>query len=357
MKKLLLVLSIISVGCTEERLQVIHNNDRVLELERRAALNDQLNAVQNQRLDLLEAALAAEEAARLAGDLELASDLQAEIDARIAADDVLADLVAQEEAARIAGDLDLANKLALEKAHRIAGDAANSVALAIAMFTQGLTNLSLQGQINTINSKLTVINSKIASLTVRMSNAESDINSLESDLADLRNDMTSADLALQAQLNTLSVQQAATQAQLNQEGVKVFKCNSSSSTERIFKINNKFYAAMNRVTTKTIQVVTGSSSQTFHTPDLCETWNGDLELPNSGGVCTPVSGPFKSTKIPGTTIVVPSYTTASVSVVDSVKIALDTLPVGGYSTTDGGPACSFSITGTGSTSTNLIQVQ
>lgn len=162
---------------------------------------------------------------------------------------------------------------------------------------------------------------------------------------------------LNDQLNALSIQQAATQAQLDQQGVQLFKCNSPSSTERIMKINGKFYAVMNRVTTKTVQVVSGSSSTTVTTPDMCETYLGLLELPNAGGQCTPNSGPFKSTKIPGQTVTVPSYSTATVTLVDSVKIALDILTDGGYSTTDGGTACSFSISGGGTTQTGLIAVQ
>jgi len=353
---LALVAVVAMVGCTEDRLRVIHNNDRVSDLERRAALNDQLNSIQNQRLDALEAALAAETSAREAGDLQLSSDLQAEMDAREAADQDLRDLLAAEEAARIAGDDQLRADLQTEIANRINGDHANSAALSFAMFLQSLTNMSLQSQINTLNGKMNLANTKIQQLTVRVNNLEEDLDDLEDEVQQLALDMAGIQSSLQAQLNTLSTQQAATQAQLDREGVKLFKCNSSSSTERIMKINGKFYAAMNRVTTRVITVVTGSSSQTFTTPDMCQTFFGDLELPNSGGQCTPVSGPFKSTKIPGQTIVVPSYTTASVTVVDSVKIALDKLVDGGYSVTDDG-SCSFTISDGGTTSSNLVSVQ
>jgi hypothetical protein len=343
-------------GCSDDKLKVIHNNDRVTDLERRAALNDELNEMQNNRLVLLEQALSVEAAAREAADSSLAADLQAEMDARIEADQDLADLLAQEQAAREAGDDDLVDKLALERANRIAGDVANSVALAISVLNQSITNMVVQGQLSLINNKLTTVNNKINSLTNRMNQAESDINNLESDMADLRSDMNAADALLSSRIDTLSAQQAATQAQLNQEGVKVFKCGSPSSTERIFKINGKFYAAMNRVTMKTVAVVTGSSSQTYNTPDMCETFSGDLQLPNAGGQCTPNSGPFKSTKIPGQTVVVPAYTTANVALVDSVKIALDLLKDNvNYATTDGAAACVFSVNG--SSSTNLVQVQ
>ena len=353
---LALVAVVAMVGCSEDRLKVIHNNDRVSELERRAALNDQLNTLQNQRLDALEAQLAAEEAARVAADASLAADLQQEVNDRAAADAALNTLITNEKNARIAGDMFNAMLLGIEIANRIAGDAANSAALHAAMFSQSLTNFSLQSQINTINSKLVVVNGKLTSLQNQINNLDSRVDDLEDQMADAQQAMADLESSLQAQLDSLSVQQAATQAQLDAEGVKVYKCNSASSTERILKINGKFYAAMNRVTTQSVQVVTGSSSSTYTTPDMCQSFSGDLFLPNSGGQGTPVSGPFKSRKIPGTTVTVPAYSTGSVTVVTSVKIALDKLVDGGYSVTDAG-SCSFSISGGGTTASNLVQVQ
>lgn len=358
MKKFfVLALIILSVGCNREKVTVFHNNDRVTELERRADLNDQLNTLQNQRLDALEAALAAETEARQEGDLQLSADLQAEMDARVAVDDDLRDLLAAEEAARIAGDLAQSTALSVEIANRIAGDQANSQALAVAVLLQSIKNLSFQAQINTINSKLVVVNNKLNSLQSQINNLDSRVDDLEDAMGDAQQAIADLEASLQGQIDDLSVAQAATQAQLDREGVKLFKCNSSSSTERIMKINGKFYAVMNRVTTQSVKVITGTSSQTFTTPDMCETWSGELELPNSGGQCTPNSGPFKSTKIPGTVVTVPSNSTGNVTVVTSVKIALDILTDGGYSTTDGGASCSFSIGNGGTTSSNLVPVQ
>lgn len=351
MKKFIVLLAAFTfTGCTEDRVSVFHNNDRVTELERRADLNDQLNVIQNQRLDALEAALALETEARQEGDLNLSQDISD-------LDQELRDLLAQEEAARIAGDDTLRADLQVEIANRIAGDQANSAALAVSVFTQSLVNVAVQVKLNQLNSKINLANSKISALTVRVNNLESDLDALEAEVAQLATDMAGINASLQAQLDSLSIQQAATQAQLNQQGVQLFKCDSSSSTERIMKINGKFYAVINRVTTQSVKVVTGSSSQSFTTPDMCQTFLGDLQLPNSGGQCTPNSGPFKSTKIPGTTVVVPSYSTGNVTVVTSVKIALDILVDGGYSTTDGGTACNFSISGGGTVATNLVQVQ
>lgn len=143
----------------------------------------------------------------------------------------------------------------------------------------------------------------------------------------------------------------ATQDQLDQQGVQLFKCASSSSTERIMKINGKFYAVMNRVTTKNVQVITGSSSTTFSTPLLCTSGGGsNLSLGPCGSGKTPVPNT-------GTTVTVPSYSTAVRTVVTEVKIALDILTDGGYTTTDGGTTCSFSISGGGTVASNLVAVQ
>jgi len=352
-----LLASLLVVGCgATERVTVFHNNDRVTELERRADLNDQLDLIQTQHLEELRNLLALETEARQEADLQLSDELQAEMDARIATDDELRDLLAQEEAARVAGDDTLRADLQTEIANRIAGDIANSHALGAAVFLQSLTNLAVQVQLNSLNNKINLANSKISSLTIRVNNLEEDVDGLQSEVTQLALDLANVNSSLQAQIDDLATQQAATQAQLDREGVKLFKCNSPSSTERIMKINGKFYAVMNRVMTQSVKVVTGTSSQTFTTPDLCQTFGGDLQLPNSGGQCTPNSGPFKSTKIPGTVVTVPSNSTGNVTVVTSVKIALDILTDGGYAVTDAG-SCSFSISGNGTIANNLILVQ
>jgi len=156
-------------------------------------------------------------------------------------------------------------------------------------------------------------------------------------------------LNLQAQIDDVSVAQAATQAQLDQEGVKVYKCDSPTSTERILKINNTFYAVMNRVTTEVVQVVTGSTSTTYTNPKLCLK-DDKAKLPGGNGDC-----PSSWTAVGGDTVTVPSYSTASKTVVTSVKMALDPIDNGSYVTTDGGPACSFNINN--GVATNLVQVQ
>jgi hypothetical protein len=345
----LLLLGVL-VSCGKDRVKVVTNDTRISELERRANLNDQLDAAQS-------ALIAAESASRQASDDTISASLEQEVLDRAAGDADLQALINAEASAREAGDLVQASNLSIEIANRISGDAANSAALATAVFLQSIVNFGVQFNISQINNKINSLKNRVQSLENRMDNAEDDIDQLENDTAQLASDMAALQLHLQAEIDSVAASAAATQAQLNAEGVKIFKCNAANSSERILKINGKFYAAMNRVTKQNVNVVTGSSSQSYSTPDMCQTYSGDLELPNPAGNCTPMSGPFKSTKILGQTITVPAYTTASVSLVSSVKIAIDILNDGSYSTTDGGPACNFSISGGGSSSSNLIQVQ
>lgn len=351
---LLLVVSLVLVACSEDNVYLNDHNGRITDLERRADLNDQLNSLQDYRLDLLEAALDAETQARIDGDADLSAALQQEISDRAAGDADLQAMIQAEQAARIAGDLANANALSVEISNRIAGDNQNSAALAVAMFIQSITNFGLQQQINTINGKLTVINNKINNLQSQINNLDVRVDVLEAEMDSIQMAVADLEASLQAQIDDLQAQQLATQAQLDQEGVKLFKCNASNSTERIMKINGKFYAVMNRVTTKNVQVITGSSSQTVVVPKLCKNPGDEIKLPQSNGNCknneTVVSGT-------GTSTTVPSYTTANTTVVDSVKIALDVLNDGSYQTTDGGPACVFGISNNGTTSTNLVPVQ
>lgn len=354
MKVLLTLSLLLLIACGQDRVKVVTNGSRISDLERRMALNEQLDNAQSALIAANAAAIAAEQSAREAADLALSADLQQEIADRAAADSHLQSLLSAEASARASGDLLLASGLAIEIANRIIGDAANSAALGAVTLNQSIINFGVNYKLSVINNKLSVINGRLSSLESRMDNAESSISQLESDAAQLALDMASLEASLQAEIDLVAASAAATQAQLNAEGVKVFKCNSPSSTERILKINGKFYAAMNRVTTRSAQVITGSSSQTITIPKLCKNNGNEIKLPQSNGNCkhneTQVSGTGVST-------VIPSYSTSNITVVDSVKIAIDILADGSYSTTDGGPACSFSISGGGSSQSGLVQVQ
>src|SRR5690606_35045485 len=79
-------------GCSKDKLKVIHNNDRVDELERRANLNDQVNAAQSSLISINDLRITVLEGQMAAVEAELAtlqSQLDAEIAAREAGDDTL----------------------------------------------------------------------------------------------------------------------------------------------------------------------------------------------------------------------------------------------------------------------------
>lgn len=334
--------------------------------------------------------LAAESAARVSGDNQLAALLQAEKNARIAGDNNLANLLAAERVARIAGDFALAGLLALEsqarqaadaqqasalaaettaringdnalstliaqeKAARIAGDNANAAALAAAVFAQSIVNAVVQGQLAAINAKFPVINNQLNSLQSQLNTTNSSLSSLASQVTALNVQMMDLELrqdATEADLVDLRNDIVAAQNQINAQGVQLYKCNAASSTERMMKINGRYYAVMNRVTTETVKVITGSSSTSYTNPKLCLK-DDKAKLPGGNGQC-----PSSWTEVGGDTVTVPAYSTADKTVVTSVKMALDLLTDGSYITTDGGPACSFSISNGGTTATNLIPVQ
>ena len=358
-KALLITATCLSImGCSQGDVVVLNDqSDRISELERRADLNDQLDSLQSQLIQANADAIAAETAARESADTQLEADLQQEIADRIAGDAVLAQMLADEQQAREDGDTDLALSLQNEVNARISGDNAISNRLRRALRRQSLVNAIVQGQLRQVNRRVSRLKTKLQNLKLAVNDNTNDIMALQLAMSDVQQDMLELDTRLSAEIDNVEADLVTTQAQLDEQGVQVLKCNNPNSTERMFKINGKFYAVMNRVTTASVKVITGTTSQSYSTPDMCETVTGSIKLPNSGGVCTPVSGPLASTLIPGVTVVVPSNTTQNVTVVTSVKMALDILSDGSYVTTDGGPACSFSISNGGSTSNNLISVQ
>lgn len=350
MKKLLMValLAITLVGCGKETVTLNDHSGRISDLERRMALNEQLDIAQSALIQANADAIAAERDARIAGDQSLDASLQQEIADRAAGDSYLQALLNTESNARLNGDNQLAADLQIEIANRIAGDQHSSAQLTAAVFAQSITNVAVQFQLALINGKLNQLTNKTNSLQSQVNNLNADLNALENQVNNLNSSVLNLQLSLQAQIDNLSVSQAATQAQLDQQGVQLFKCNSSSSSERIMKINGKFYGVMNRVTTETVQVVTGSTSTSYTNPKLCLK-DEKAKLPNGNGDC-----PSSWTAVGGNTVVVPSYSTANKTVVTSVKIALDILTDGSYATTDGGPACYFSISNGGTSSSGLV---
>jgi outer membrane murein-binding lipoprotein Lpp len=303
------LIAVLAVGCAKETISLPDYGSRISDLERRADLNDQMDALRDALIQANADAIAAESQARIAGDI------------------ALQELLDLEEAARIAGDLYAANQLST------------------AISAQSIVNWIVQIQLLSVNSQLGNLSSQLGSLQVQLNTTNSSLTDLKAQVDQLDIDLAALELRQDAAEGDISN----LQTQLSQEGVKLFKCNSPNSTERIMQINGYFYGVMNRVKTQNIQVVTGSSSETFVTPALCDgPGNSGLSLPPCHQNATPV---------PSSTVTVPSYTTATVKVVTEVKMALDILPDGNYITTDGGAACPFSISGGGTQSSGLVPVQ
>jgi cell division protein FtsL len=324
MKKIMmLVLIMVSVGCGRGVVYVIDNSSRIDELEIRADLNDQLDAARDSLLAL--------HSSQIDNLYLLLSQLESDLLALIQA----------------------------EEAARIAGDQVNAQALAAAVAAQSIVNMIVQFQLLGVNSSIGSLQSQIGALQSALGDLEQDVNDLKTHLAVLKAELDALELRAdltESDIDALYSLVAGLQDQLDAEGTKVYKCDAVNSQERLFKINGVFYGVMNRVVRQDVSVITGSSSQTYSTPAMCQAWNGDLFMPNSAGLCTPVAGPFKATPIPGETITVPSYSTGTVKVVTSVKMALEPLFPGSYVTTDGGPGCHFSINSDGSAN-NLTHVQ
>lgn len=404
MKKLLLTIAsmLAFVACTGDETYVDTHGDRIDELERRADLNDELDAARDIAIktntlsitilqqDLINAEarlaqmIADEEAARIDGDEELAEDLANAVSlqsvinlfvqlqiasvnskaslalSRISSlkdrvEDLEEDVdVLQDQVSDLRKDVDDLEDDMRDVKRSVQLNSRRIADLKRNLFLLGLSNLlidiALQGQINDIK--------------IQMINLESRVSSNETSVADLRKDVDALDLRMGAaegaitslgnSLVNLGLKIDATQAQLDEQGVKVYKCGpvGNGSEERLFKINGKFYAVMNRVTMKDLEVITDSSTTTVSTPDLCFNNGRKLKLPDSSGNCKGNGWSL----LPGSSVEVLAGTTETVEVVDSVEMAMEHLLPGTYITTDGSnPGCVFSITNSGST--NLVQVQ
>jgi hypothetical protein len=349
-------LSIGIAGCGDT-INIDTHGKRITKLEQRADLNDQLDALQDQLIALNQQGLVAANLRIDELDAELRDLIQDEADARAAADAALQAGLDAEAAAREAGDDALADAIAAETSARQAADQALLISLAAVVGAQTLVNLAVQYQLSLINSKFPLINSKLTSLQNQMNSANANISSLQTQINNINVDVADLEarmLAAEGDISSLEDSLDALQIQVDQEGVKVYKCNASTSKERIFKINGKFYAVMNHVTMKSIKVVTGSSSQNYATPLMCSNNGGSLKLADNGN-CT--GGGWSPLAGTGLNINVPSNSTEDVNVVTKVQMALEPLNDGSYQTTDGAAACTFSISGGGLVSSNLIHVQ
>lgn len=199
------------VGCSSDKVTVFHNNDRVTELERRANLNDQLNVLQNQRLDALEAALAAETAARESADSDLAVLLEAEREAREA------------------------------------GDEQNAKKLKKAILAQKMVNFFVQGQIACIVEKLKNLSEDVRDLTEQVSDLSESVDALEDSVAALDERLDNlADEMLTADQVQNMIEQAVADLELVTE-INITNNFGLTLVKNVTEINN-YYEITNSLT-------------------------------------------------------------------------------------------------------------
>lgn len=320
---------------------------------------------------LLALLLGQEAAARAAGDAQNANSLQAAIAAQNAVNNQLSASIAQvqsnlnsETAARQAADAALQALLQGQIAAAQAAQATinsqlnasiNSVRnqLNLTTILQGIINAALQAQINhntsvmnSLASSLSAVQSQVNNMSVSISTLQSQVSSLTSSVSSLSSTVSSHSDSIA----DLYAQIAALQA--NQQTFEVYKCNSPSSTENILKIGSRYYGAMNRVVTQNITYLNATgSSQVVKVPAFCRK-NDERKFADVDGECSN-TWTLESAQ----NITVPSGSSATIPVVTSVKIAFEALGDGSYVTTDGGPACSFSISNGGTSASNLVLAQ
>lgn len=320
MKKIAALLAL--AACGDHVVSVNTNADRIDALEQQQKLT--------QEVDALQAGLHEATALSL-------SALEARVSALEASDVNILSLLEAEEAARIQGDLDQATELAAQ------------IAL------QNAANALLSGQIAAINVNLSAISSDVSTLQSLVSSNTGAISALQAQADALSGDLSALTLQLQADVSGLQAQIDALSNRVDSEGVKVYACqrpDASLSKERFFKVGGLYYGAMNYVTTGTASVVAGASPVTVSIPKLCQNISNpeQTKAPNGGGQCTP-SNQWQVMPGTGVSQTVTQFTSTNITVVTSVQIALEALnPASTYTTTDNSPACTF-------TTGSLVEVQ
>lgn len=322
MKYVVAIMAVLFLAaCSKETVQLNDQSGRISDLERRMLLNEQLDAVQSQLIQANSDAISAEAISRDEMDQYILS------------------LIDQ------------------ERQERIDGDQASADALQVSISNQNAINIAVQSQIDELNQSISDNSSSITNLQSQINNINSDLSSIQSAISVLSSSVSSLGLRVTALENAQSDLQddlSNLSQQVQSQQIVAYRCNASGSTERMLKINGKFYAVMNRVTTEQVQVVTGSASQTITIPKLCKNNGDEIKLPQSNGNCK-----SNETVVAGTgiTTTIAANTVSPRTVVTSVKIALEALSDGSYQTTDGASACNFSISGNGSLSSNLVVAQ
>lgn len=263
MKRILISLALLTfVSCSNDSVKVINNSQRVSDLERRMALNEQLDLTQSDLLSLQAQAISNLEA-RVSANEDSIQETNGNLDQlrqdMIVAELALQGLIAQEAQAREDGDATQAAALAgaiLSQQSVNVGLQSQINNLNAFAISQLLTNVVLQAQITSSSNKISTLTTKLANLTIRVSNAENDINSLEAQMLVVKQDILAlgvrtsnvesglAALASRVSTNESSISDLRTDVNylLSNQVEIVDPCPSVANTEILLKVKGKLVA-------------------------------------------------------------------------------------------------------------------
>jgi hypothetical protein len=189
MKKFLFLIAVFClVSCGKERLRIIHNDDRVSDLERRMTLVEKINSAQSTLIQMNHDSIisltdrVSTNESNIA-NLEISlNNLQEDM---IEADQHLTDMIIAASEASADGDEENAAALlqAIQQQQIINQQIKNNlIALNAAALAQVFTNIVLQAQISSNSSQISSLMDDLSDLSARVSLAESNVESLESQM-------------------------------------------------------------------------------------------------------------------------------------------------------------------------------
>lgn len=216
---LIIALLLFFVSCgKDEKLRVIHNNDRVTLLEKITSLNTTLIQMNTQVIEDLKSRVESLEAKTS----QIESDLIAEVEAREAGDEILMDLIEQEAQAREAEDLDLQGQLSVAIANQQLINSqldikinnlqnaleASILANSVVNFIQNLRIKALESKVANLINSLGDVSSRLLLVEGDITSLQTTVDAIQSDIQDLKD----KDVDLQNQINDLGVRISSTES-------------------------------------------------------------------------------------------------------------------------------------------------
>jgi hypothetical protein len=214
---------------------------------------------------------------------------------------------------------------------------------------QALSSLvdSLSVSLGSLSSSYASLSSVQSTVIADVNALSSNVNSLAASLAGKLDSAASLNLINNALTSYATLNEV--NAIVNAGATKIYRCVNGGvvSKEKFLLIDGNLYGVMNYVTKQTLNYTnTSTNSTTITVPSYCS-GNSKDKLARSASSCN-----NSEIFVPAQNVVVAPSTSASISVVTGVEMALEHISVGSYRTTDGGVSCTFSANANG-TYTNL----